>query len=301
MKKLFFIILFLGTVLGVERLSHFLTDGFGYSNITSNLPYNASWNVTPLQEEIEEIDIALSQSYRYLKSGSQSYVFISEDEQYVLKFFKHKRWRLNPLFDYIPLPALLNAKRDRWKRKKYETIYATFNSCVASYQHLKNETGILYLHLNQTFHLNHTLIIKDRIGFKHKIPLDEIQFLLQRKAIPTDEYLLSLKETGDIETAKNAITDLLNFTVLRAQKGYSDKDPHFIRNFGFINDQVVEIDVGGFHQDPKKKLHYFYTHEIYRIQKKIIPWLNDNYPELSIYTKKSNPSNHPSWTIPLGF
>jgi len=99
MKKLLYLFLILGALVGIERLSHTLTDGFGPTNITSNLPYHSKWDVTIEQEDIEEAEQALFQPYHYLESGSQSFVFISEDGEYILKFFKHKRWRLNPLFE----------------------------------------------------------------------------------------------------------------------------------------------------------------------------------------------------------
>ena len=77
----------------------------------------------------------------------------------------------------------------------------------------------------------------------------------------------------------------MNFTVQRATEGYNDKDPHLIRNFGFINDQVIEIDLGGFYQDPKKNEDYFFSHEIYRIRRKLMPWIKKNYPELMDYVE----------------
>lgn len=281
MKKLLYSILILGGIFGVMRLSHTLTDGFALASITSTLPHNPAWEVTIEEEDVEIFRRAISQPYRYLDSGSQSYVFISEDGHYILKFFNHKRWRLNPLLSRIPLPASLDAKRERWKAKKLETVNSTFSSCIVSYEQFKEETALFYLHLNPTSHLNRSLIVRDRIGIKHHIALDSIPFLLQKRAITTDTYLLSLKNPDQLEKAKRAITALLNFTLMRAQKGYSDKDPHLIRNFGFIDDQVVEIDVGGFHRDPKKDLNYFYKREIFRIQKKLLPWLNTHYPELS--------------------
>lgn len=286
MKKFLSVLLVIALLVGVERLSHFLTDGFGLPNITSNLPFSDAWSVNLTPEDECEALLALDQEYTYLESGSQSYVFISRDRKYVIKFFKHKRWRLNPFFEAVPLPASFNTKRERWKEKKKETVESTFKSCVTSYNHFKDETGLFYVHLNPTTELKRTLIVKDLIGLKHKIHLDKIQFLLQRTATPTDIYLLKLKETGDTEKGKKAIVALLNFTVERAKKGYSDKDPHLIRNFGFINDKVVEIDVGGFHRDPKKDLDYFYSHEIYRIQNKIVPWLNKYYPELSTFAEE---------------
>ncbi|MGE0199207.1 MAG: hypothetical protein AB7N99_04140 [Simkaniaceae bacterium] len=295
MKKLLYLLLILGALLGIERLSHSLTDGFGLPNITSKLPYNPAWDVPIAADDLEELTTALSERYHYLASGSQSYVFISADGNYILKFFKHKRWRMHPFYEALPLPPSLEAKRKRWKQKKEETVQATFASCILSYLHFRNETGLFYVHLNPTSHLKRTLIVKDRLGLTHKIPLDTIPFLMQKRAIPTDQYLLSLKKTGDLKKAQQAIDDLLHFTLYRAQKGYSDKDPHLIRNFGFIKDHVVEIDVGGFHHDPKKELPYYYSHEIFRIQKKIIPWLDQHYPELSPYaeTKIQEMIEHP--------
>ena len=165
-------------------------------------------------------------------------------------------------------------------------MYSTFNSCKVSYEEFKDHTGVFYLHLNPTKYLKQILTVKDGIGLKHQIDLDSISFVLQKKATPTHQYLLHLKASGNIDRAQEALRDLLNLTLYRAQKGYSDKDPHLIRNFGFLNHQVVEIDIGGFHQDPKKDLPYFYSHEIYRIQKKLLPWLDRYYPELSPYAEE---------------
>lgn len=279
LTKFGLLFLILASLAGVERLSHFLTDDFGYANITSSLPYHAEWDVSLSDHEMEEAKEILAQPYTYLASGSQSYVFLSSDGKYVLKFFKHKRWRLSPLFEFLPLPPKLDEKRARWKKKKNETVHATFGSCLTSFKTFKKETGTLFVHLNKT-PLNQTIVLRDRIGFKHHIELSDVEFVLQKRAIPTDVYLLSLKERGKAEEAEKALTSLLELTHQRAQKGYSDKDPHLIRNFGFINDEAVEIDIGGFHHDPKKDLKYYRTQEISRIERKLLPWLEENYSEL---------------------
>jgi len=275
-------LLVIASLVGVERLSHFLTDDFSYSNITSNLRYHQEWDIAIDESDWIETQKALDQSYTYLESGSQSYVFISEDQHYILKFFKHKRWTLNPLFEALPLPQSLDTKRKHWKQKKKETVHSTFGSCLTSYREFKDETGVLFVHLNKV-PVDQIMTVKDRIGFKHQIALSDVEFVLQRKAIPTDKYLLALKKEGKIEEAQQALSSLLAFTVKRAEKGYSDKDPHLIRNFGFINGKAVEIDIGGFHHDPKKDLNYFHTHEMRRIQRKLLPWLEENYPELTPY------------------
>lgn len=273
-------LLVVAAIVGVERLSHTLTDGFSYPNITSSLPYNPKWDITFEPEDLLELETALDQPFSYLESGSQSYVFISEDNNYVLKFFKHKRWRMNPLYEKLPLPRKFAEKRDRWKRKKKETVASTFGSCKIAYTTFKNETGVIFVHLNKNTPFDHTVILKDRIGLKHHIQLEDVEFVVQKKAIPTGEYLLSLKEEGKTQEAQKALKELLAFTEMRAKKGFSDKDPHLIRNFGFINGKAVELDIGGFHRDPKKNLEYFYNHEVKKIHHKLLPWLQENYPEL---------------------
>lgn len=285
LTKFGIIVLVLASLTGVERLSHFLTDGFSYSSITSSLPYHSDWDIQISDLNYSEAMDALDQPYTYLESGSQSYVFISKDQNYVLKFFKHKRWRLNPILELLPLPEKFHLKRERWKRKKNETVHSTFGSCLTSYREFKEETGVLFVHLNKS-PLDQMITLTDRIGFKHQIELSDVEFVLQKKALPTDQYLLSLKEEGKVKEAEKALSALLAFTVKRAERGYSDKDPHLIRNFGFIDGKAVEIDIGGFHQDPKKDLSYFHTHEMKRIKRKLLPWLEENFPELLPYAHK---------------
>ncbi|MCB1115492.1 MAG: hypothetical protein KDK71_03385 [Chlamydiia bacterium] len=286
LRKSALLFLILALLVGIERLAHYLTDDFGYGSISSNLAYHPEWDIDISKEELSQVRNILDQPYTYLSSGSQSYVFVSSDQKYVLKFFKNKRWRLSPIIDALPLPPSLSAKKAHWKAKKKETVHATFGSCLISFKEFKEETGTLFVHLNKT-PIDLTLTLKDRIGMKHKINLDDVEFVLQKRAIPTDDYLLSLKKEGKTKEAEKALASLLAFTTMRAEKGYSDKDPHPIRNFGFIDGAPLEIDIGGFHRDPKKDLTYYRTTELSRIEKKLLPWLEKNYPELLPETKNT--------------
>lgn len=285
-QKFIFFLSFLILIVGLERIFHELSEGFSLPSIRSTLPYNESWNLPLSTNTLEKVGQILSQEFVYLASGSQVYAFISEDGEYVIKFFKHKRWRLNPLMQAFPLPSALDRKRERWKEKKEQTVDATFGSCILSYTEFQQQTGVIFLHLNRTNYLKRSLILSDRLKIKHQIDLDEVQFALQKRAIPTDVYLMKLHKKKETEKAKNAISSLINFAIWRAEKGYSDKDPHPIRNFGFLNDQVIEIDIGGFHKDERKGLDYFYSHEIFKIREKFRPWLEKYYPELLPFTEQ---------------
>lgn len=277
---------FIGALIGIKFTLSQLTDGFKLKNIRSNLPFQSDWNTPIAQSDFLETQKAISQKYDYLASGSQSYVFLSEDKKYVIKFFKHKRWKLNSFYSHIPLPSTWKKKQRHWKEKKWKTVNKTFKSCKISYELFKKETGVLYIHLNKTNLLNQTLIVKDRIGMTHALELDKLQFVVQKKAVPTDIYLTNLRNKGKVEEAKEAIKKLLDLTKMRAKLGYSDKDPHLIRNFGFLDQKAVQIDIGGFHRDPKKDLAYYQSQEIFKIQDKFLPWIEENYPEIAPFTKK---------------
>ncbi|MCB1084591.1 MAG: hypothetical protein KDK60_00655, partial [Chlamydiia bacterium] len=101
--------------IGIERLSHTLNGGFSPAAITSSLQPRPEWNITHEASDIAETLQALKQPYHYLGKGSQSFVFLSEDKKYVIKFFKHQRWRLPSMIEALPLPRVWEQKRERWK------------------------------------------------------------------------------------------------------------------------------------------------------------------------------------------
>jgi hypothetical protein len=82
-------------LVGLDRLCHTKTSSFSLNNI-SHTADNARWNTSP--DDPGEI---LNQKYLFLGSGSQSYVFCSEDGQYILKLSK-KLARVSPFSDICP-------------------------------------------------------------------------------------------------------------------------------------------------------------------------------------------------------
>src|SRR5207253_11328582 len=66
-----------------------MTDGFSVARITSELPQGISWDTLPVSASEESaLHCAVDQPYRYLGSGGQCFAFISQDNRYVIKFFK---------------------------------------------------------------------------------------------------------------------------------------------------------------------------------------------------------------------
>src|SRR5690348_5271745 len=76
-----------------------ITDGFSIARITSEFPPDISWDPSPVAGvDSNEWNSALNQSYRYLGSGGQCFAFLSQDNRYVIKFFKTRFIQFGSLF-----------------------------------------------------------------------------------------------------------------------------------------------------------------------------------------------------------
>ncbi|MEM7175376.1 MAG: hypothetical protein AAF443_05590 [Chlamydiota bacterium] len=273
-----------GVLSGVKIFSpKEIRDCFSNANICSNIERLASWEVQPETEERIECFKALQQPFYQLATGTQFHAFVSADGRYVLKFFRHARWRLSPFIAALPLPPFLDKKRQQWVSKRKMSCFETFQSCVLAYRNFKAEMGLIYLQLSPPGNLGITVTVVDSLGKAYEIAIDEVDFVLQRRATRTDDYLLQLRQDGQIERAQKVVDALLWFALKRAKRGYFDRDLHFVINFGFIEDQVVQIDTGSLYCDPQKGERGFYIEELGFARKVLIPWLKKYYPELAAY------------------
>lgn len=259
-----------------ERFYHFLTDGFSIHRISHFIPSPHPFDEIILFDPkmTKEIDKALLQEFHYLDSGSQCFAFVSSDHQYVLKFFKHHRWRLS-FFEqlWLSLPFCKETKEKKLN-KKYNSHVDTYKSYCTSFEKFRKKTGLLLIHLCTGGKEFPVVTIRDRIYRRYTIPLDNFTFLLQRRATPMNEYIAECK--GDMEKIRKLITEYLDLIEERARLGYLNKDPSFARNFGVCNDLLVEIDIGGCFQDPKKDIHYFYSRELSQIEEKLCVFFKKN-------------------------
>jgi hypothetical protein len=268
--KFFKIILALFLFIGIERFCHYQTKGFSLSRIVSDLPYHAEWDAAPLKAEEEVfLESILDQKFTFLGSGGSFYTFASQDQNYVIKFFKMHH--LNP---------------QHWFRASQRKLDRVFNSCKLAYDDLREETAVTYIHLNKTKNRHKTLIIIDNLGIEHPLNLDSMEFVVQKKAALSSEYLCRLLRGGQIEEAKNALAAVWHLMETITLKGYDDHDMNIETNFGFINGKPVKIDIGPFKKDDRMKNPHFYKKRLLKPAKKIEAWLNKNYPDLSDHFKE---------------
>lgn len=244
MKQTVFILkllLFIGCFVALERFCHKQTRGFSISNIYS-LDEKAC-TASPLSLDVEKI---LAQRFHFLDSGLECYAFVSEDGKWVLKTFKQHHAKNARLLLHLPLPAFFQ----RSLREKETRLNNSFESLKVASEELKEETGLLYVHLGKSSNLNRSVTLVDKLGIVHTVALDSLDFFLQKRAdllIPT---LSKLMQEGRVEEAKASISSLLELIVTRSKKGIADRDPTLTKNFGFIGTQAVVIDVGSFSKNP---------------------------------------------------
>ena len=258
-----------------------VTKGFTFVAIDRNIPYDP---ILGSPDEFKEKEQVLSQPFYFLDRGGQSYVFISQDQKIVFKFFK-KQYNVPDnlilAIDHLLSSSLKKYRFEFFKTRK-ERLYPIFESCTIANQHLKDQTALLYLHFNPTKDLP-PLEIVDNLGIHHKLDLNTTSFLVQKRG----ELIFSCLEThlskNDLEGAKKLIHNIFTYILTRSQQGIRDNDNGLNRNYGYIEDQAISIDVGAFVYDDSLKDPLLSQKELERKTRQLGQWLADFHPELLPY------------------
>lgn len=254
--------------------------GFTLKKVQSYYENDPRWDTTsPTSYEQAKLKELFAHPFTYLGSGNHCYAFESEDGKYVLKFFKQKHMRTQSFIDFLPMPAkMLFYSKKKYLRRKGQRD-KSYTSYKIAYEQLKKETGVFYLHLNKTdqFHQNVTLI--DQNGQEHSVPIDQMEFLIQHKAQVGYKRLEDLFSAGNREDALESIASLLTVITRRMEKGYHDKDLQFFKNFGFIGNQAIEIDIGELRPLEKRKNSLEMQAELTEISLQLLDWTKAHHPE----------------------
>lgn len=281
-SKLIALMLLSILIYGAGRLYFQLTGGFTVGNITSDLSFESQREISASSESNEVAEI-LKQEFRYLGKGCQSYVFLSEDGRYVIKFLKYQRFRPQKFLNYLSFLPFVEKIRQQKISKKKEKLNKLFASWKIAYENLPEETGVLFLHLNKTAHLQQSLVIYDKLGIKHTLNPDQVEFILQKRAnmlCPTIEEYMS---DGKSAEAKHLLTHLVDMILSEYERGFADNDHALMQNTGVIAGAPVHIDVGQFVNDEQMAKKEHYAIELFSKMYKFRIWLAKRYPELESF------------------
>lgn len=275
-KKAIYCLLAIVAWHSIARFCKAQTDGFSVAKVQSDRPYADKWRVAePPLEEQQKIVKILSQPFHYLGGGGQCFAFASEDGQYVIKFFKHRFYKLDEILLQLPLP---HHRLDQMRKKRIHRIASKIerdcSSYKLAYEEIPEETGLIYLHLHPKEGFNQSVTIVDKLGITHLLSLNSMAFILQKRAEPIDLYLKRLMEAGEAITASQAIHKVVETIAACAKKEIVDDDPAIYRNFGFIADQPMFIDVGRFQK--KREI------DLKKVMSRFRLFLEERHPQLVV-------------------
>ncbi len=282
MKKIYVVFAFFlflcSLFIGIDRFAHHKSHHFSEDKITASHTSSNEWNIPSLTlEDQKALDQILNQKFTYYSKGSQSYVFISEDKKYILKFLKQHKLRPRSWLAYIPVSW--NPYYQEYLFKQNKSRF-TFNACKTAFLELKKEAGLIYVHINNTPDLNKKVTIFDKNGVRHIIDVDKTSFYVQKRAQLIYSRISELMHNGDIEGAKQIIASVFSLIDYLGRKGVVDNDPILRKNFGLIDDVAVQIDIGKLRIDPLRQT-LAYKQDVSSITHSFKVWLEKNYPDLS--------------------
>ncbi len=280
-KVLLVICLVVAGLFGLSRLYFALTDGFSVSSFTSDLAFDPKWETTPLSaEEQQKVKSILRQRFHYLGKGCQCYTLVSDDDRYVLKFFKFKHLHQNSWVDNLLLPDSLKKQRQISKQRRQAKLDLLFNGYKIAFEDLRKETGMVFVHLNKTNDLHIQLQFHDKLGIYHEINLDEVEFVLQTKAEMVYPIIKKLMNEGKQDKVEQIFVWIRELLIAISQKGITDRDPALIQNIGLLADRAILLDPGQLVKDEKVKDPTNYNQKIHQRFRELHSWVQTHYPAL---------------------
>ncbi len=227
------------------------TRGFSIDKITPyNQTYNPVWDINYSNDKLSEVKQIIDQPFSYFGSGKTCYVFLSADQNHVIKLFKQRHMRpfsfLEKMMGYSLIPDFVQKLDERM-----QTRSKLFTSFKIAHNDLQDQTGLVYLHLQPTSSLNQTLYFTDKEGRPFTFEADKMEFLIQKRAMRTFPILSAMIEKGQFEEAKTSIQSIEDLITIRCQKFIDDDDNNCERNIGLIDGKACEIDIGEFSLNPK--------------------------------------------------
>ena len=176
-KRLCYICLTLLISFLLQRFCYKKTDGFALYKVLSSLTPNSAWQLPPLaEEEKKNLETLFDQPFYYLGKGAQAYVFASEDGQSVIKFCRFDHLRPSLFFANCIFPFVYEKTRIEKMWQKRGRLEMEFGSYKIAFEQMKEETGLIYLHLNKTYTFrNKKITFYDKIGVAHKLDLDQME------------------------------------------------------------------------------------------------------------------------------
>jgi hypothetical protein len=203
--------------------------------------------------------IFCQQNLYWIGRGAHAYVFETKDCCHVVKF--------------LPL-------RTRPKQLREMAL-----SSQLAFDSLRQETGLVYLHLNRTVRVARGILLTDFYGQQHRIDGDNTRFIVQKKASPLIPTLAALILEGKIEEAKTRIDQVIDLLQTVAEKKISDGgDLYSLTDvIGFTQERAIYMDTWTFFKAPFIEVNARMKYELFGRLNPLKKWLDIASPQLAEY------------------
>lgn len=280
-KRTFFVFLAIAVAGFISaRIYYALTDDFRVSNITYEMPYNKSWEIpTPSSDDEQSLQQILGQTFIYLGKGAQSYAFVSADGNYVLKFFKFKHLKPSLFLDLMPDVGPLKSYKTKQTVRKQRKLFGVFNSYKLAYDVDRDESGLLFIQLNNTGNPERFVTLRYKIGLEYTVDVSNIPFVLQKRGETLRVVLDKLLTQGDVNAAEERIGQIFDLYAGEYAKGIYDHDHGVMRNVGFVGNQPLHLDVGKLLVEKRMQDKGIARQDALLVADKMKGWIKKSYPE----------------------
>ena len=229
-------------------------------------------------EDQHEVQRILSQPFVYLDLGKQMTAYVSQDGKYVLKLF-HPRIPIQAscFHSFHKLQRLFSMK---WFSSAFlhrkERLLRLYERYELGFREMKEEAGLVYVHLSPTDWLEQTVEIKDKDRTYYFVDLQKTPFVLQIKAELALARFERLIRANDLEGISASVEQLRDLFRSRAHKGITDRIQTLHNNYGFVGEKAIQIDLGRVRLDESTAL------EPDKELARIMQGIENMYPQVSL-------------------
>lgn len=176
----------------------------------------------------------------YIGNGLEAIAFVSKDDQYVVKFFIKK-----PVIKKRFFRPKKRIKQIFSKKNSFEPKKESIKRYTEAFKKIPEVTGVLAVHFNESSEKLPFCRLVDYRGKKHKIDLNEVAFIVQKKAKIISPNM-SKEEFQNIDQKLRKLFSQI------ASKGFVNLSPLFNpENFAILGDEAIMIDLGKLNFEPE--------------------------------------------------
>ena len=258
--------------MGIDRFIHSKSHRFSLPKISAIQESAQACDMQPFSaEKKKELDAIFSQTFTFFAKCNYTYLFLSEDHKYIIKFLKRDAFDPKSWLAYIPVSFNPYHQDYNQKCEEKSKIFLAFKM---AFNEFKEETSLVYMHIDTITQLHRRLAIVDREGKRYKVDVDKTNFYIEKRAQLLCPKIADLMRNKEEERAKQLITSVFAHVNFLVRRGFFDPELTLCKNLGVIEDKVVQLAIG--------KL-YPVTNGCTQLTQglnSLRSWLERNYPEL---------------------